>query len=111
MAQDENAAEQLMTAEGWLSSRPNDPKLLLTLARLALRNKQDAKAQHYLEQCLTHRGPAEAHHELGKLMERLGEKDKALNHYRHGLEIYASELRANPARGQESFTSRFRATR
>jgi HemY protein len=106
-----NAVEQLETAEGWLSSHRGDPKLLLTLARLALHNKQDSKARGYFEQCLTLHGPSEAYHELGNLMERLGEKDKALNYYRRGLEMYANELRATPAREQGSPTSRFRAVR
>jgi hypothetical protein len=44
-------------------------------------------------------------------MERLGEKDKALNYYRRGLEMYANELRATPARGLGSTVSRFRAAR
>ncbi|WP_372523818.1 heme biosynthesis HemY N-terminal domain-containing protein [Sulfuricaulis sp.] len=106
-----NTAEQLETAEGWLSSHRGDPKLLLTLARLALHNKQDGKARGYFEQCLTLHGPSEAYHELGNLMERLGEKDKALNYYRRGLEMYANELRATPAREQGSPASRFRAVR
>ena len=37
--------------------------------------------------------------------------DKALNTYRRGLEMVASELRAAPARGQASSASRFRAAR
>jgi HemY protein len=106
-----NAVEQLETAEGWLSSHRNDPKLLLTLARLALHNKQDSKARGYFEQCLTLHGPSEACHELGNLMERLGEKDKALNYYRRGLEMYANELRAAPARGLSATVSRFRSAR
>ena len=106
-----HAAEQLETAEGWLSSHRNDPKLLLTLARLALQHKQDNKARGYFEQCLTLHGPSEAYHELGNLMERLGEKDKALNCYKRGLEMYASELRAAPARGLGASVSRFRAAR
>jgi hypothetical protein len=56
-------------------------------------------------------GPSQAYHELGNLMEHLGEKDKALNYYRRGLEMYANELRATPAREQGSPVSRFRATR
>jgi HemY protein len=106
-----NVVEQLETAEGWLSSHRGDPKLLLTLARLALHNKQDSKARGYFEQCLTLHGPAEACHELGNLMERLGEQDKALNYYRRGLEMYANELRTAPAHGLGSTVSRFRAAR
>ena len=94
-----------------MASHRNDPKLMLTLARLALHNKQDSKARGYFEQCLTLHGPSEAYHELGNLMERLGEKDKALNYYRRGLEMYANELRTAPARGLGATISRFRAAR
>lgn len=109
-AQGPNPAEQLETAEGWLTPHRDDPKLLLTLGRLALRSNEDSKARGYYEACLTQRGPADAYRELGKLLEKLGEKDKALNCYRRGLEMVASELRA-PARGLGSTISRFRAAR
>jgi HemY protein len=105
-----NVAEQLEIAEGWLSAHRDDPKLLLTLARLALLNNQDGKARGYFEKCLTLHGTAEAYRELGTLMERLGEKDKALNYYRRGLEMYASELRSSTS-AQESPTTRLRAAR
>lgn len=110
-AHGKNPAEQLETAEGWSSVHRDDPKLLLTLARLALLNKHDSKARGYFEQCLSLHGPAEAYRELGALLERLGEKDKALNTYRRGLEMYANEQRTAPARGQGSLISRFRAAR
>lgn len=106
-----NAAEQLETAEGWLSMRRDDPKLLLTLARLSLLNNQDDKARGYFETCLTLRGPVEAYRELGTLLERLGEKDKALNCYRRGLEMYANEQRGVSARRQASPASRSRVAR
>lgn len=109
-AQGPNPAEQLETAEGWLTPHRDDPKLLLTLARLAARNDQDSKARGYFETCLTQHGPVEAYRELGKLLEKLGDKDKALNCYRRGLELVASEQRAGPAR-LGSTVSRFRAAR
>lgn len=110
-AQGPNSAEQLEVAEGWLSAHGDDPKLLLTLARLALHNNEDAKARGYFEKCLSLHGPADAYHELGKLLERLGEKDKAINYYRRGLEMYASERGAPPPRGQGSPAPRVRAAR
>jgi HemY protein len=106
-----NAAEQLETAEGWLSAHGDDPKLLLTLARLALRNRQEAKARAYYEKCLALRAPAEAYRELGELLERSGDKEQALVYYRRGLETYASELRAAPARGLGPMNPRLRAAR
>lgn len=105
-----NPLEQLETAEGWLTTHRDDPKLLLTLARLALRSNQESKARGYYESCLTLHGPVEAYRELGQLLEKLGDKDKALNCYRRGLEMVANELRA-PAHGKVSSASRFRAVR
>ncbi|GAB4508792.1 MAG: heme biosynthesis protein HemY [Sulfuricaulis sp.] len=108
--QGSNPTDQLETAEGWLTPHRDDPKLLLTLARLALRDNQDSKARGYYETCLLQHGPVDAYRELGSLLEKLGEKDKALNIYRRGLEMVASESRATPARGVSS-ASRFRAVR
>ena len=106
-----NPADQQETAEGWLTLHRNDPNLLLTLARLALRNNEESKARGYYETCLTQHGPVDAYRELGNLLEKLGDKDKALNTYRRGLEMYASEVRASPVRGLGSSISRFRAAR
>ncbi|MCR4301847.1 MAG: hypothetical protein NUV51_09575 [Sulfuricaulis sp.] len=106
-----NPADQLETAEGWLTTHRDDPKLLLTLARLATRNNEENKARGYYETCLSQHGPVDAYRELGNILEKLGEKDKALNYYRRGLEMVASERLANPARGQNSSASRFRAAR
>ncbi|MHB8622177.1 MAG: heme biosynthesis HemY N-terminal domain-containing protein [Sulfuricaulis sp.] len=111
LAHGTNPIEQLETAEGWLSSHRDDPNLLLTLARLALLNNQVSKARSYFEKCLSLRGPADAYRELGQLMERLGEHDKALDYYRRGLEMYASELRSPPTNAHGSSTSRFHAAR
>ena len=111
-AQGPNPAEQLETAESWLTPHRDEPKLLLTLGRLALRNNQDSKARGYYEACVTQHGPLDAYRELGNLLEKLGEKDKALNTYRRGLEMHASEARGlASARGLGSTISRFRAAR
>jgi len=106
-----NPAEQLETAEGWLPARAEDSTLLLTLARLALRNRQEAKARTYYEKCLTLRAPAEAYRELGDLLERSGDKEQALACYRRGLEMYAAEQRTTPTRGQGPINPRLRAAR
>lgn len=110
-AQGPNSADQMETAEGWLMSHRDDPKLLLTLARLATFDNQNNKARGYYESCLAQHGPADAYRELGNLLEKLGDKDKALSTYRRGLEMVASEQRASPARGQTASASRFRAAR
>jgi len=106
-----NPAEQLETAEGWLPARAEDSTLLLTLARLALHNRQEAKARTYYEKCLSLHGPAEAYRELGELLERSGDKEQALGYYRRGLEMYAAEQHATPTRGQGPINPRLRAAR
>lgn len=98
----EPAAEQLEAAENWLATYSDNARLLLTLGRLALYNKQDANARVYFEKCINLRGPVEAYRELGALLERLGENDKALACYRRGLEAYADTqqpMLARPAGG------------
>lgn len=49
LVQGKNASEQLITAENWLTERPNNAVLLLTLGRLALRNALWGKALEYFE--------------------------------------------------------------
>lgn len=108
LARGEQPQEQLETAESWLTLYPENPKLLLTLGRLAIRSGQDQKAVGYLERCVSLRGPADAYRELGALLERLGEKDRALACYRRGTEVSAEEARLVPAapRTGASFTLR-----
>lgn len=111
LAEASHPGEQLETAEGWLTLHRDDPKLLLTLGRLALRANQENKARGYFETCLAQHGPIEAYRELGKLLEKLGEKDKALVCYRRGLETIENEPGMSATRGKTSPASRFRAAR
>lgn len=84
-------AEQLETAEAWLGTYPDNARLLLALGQIAIYHDLDAKARGYLERCINLRGPMEAYRELGALLERAGETDKALACYRRGLEAYADD--------------------
>jgi HemY protein len=94
LAKSDNATEQLEIAEGWLSFHSDNPRLLLTLGRLAIQAHRETMARGYLEKCINLRGPAEAYVELGALLERLGDKDGALSCYRRGAEVYAEDVRA-----------------
>ena len=87
----EHPAEQLAQAEGWLVSHPSDAVLYLSCGRLALRANELGKAREYFEKSIGFNGPVEAHRELGALYERMGEKDRAITAYRHGLEAYVAE--------------------
>ncbi|MEK7191501.1 MAG: tetratricopeptide repeat protein, partial [Pseudomonadota bacterium] len=94
--QGSHPGEQLDTAEGWATAHQEDPRLLLTLGRLAARMRHTAKARTYFERALALHASAEAYRELGELLEQTGETDKALACYRRGLEALAAENRAVP---------------
>jgi HemY protein len=83
----EDSAKQLAAAESWLKKRPENPVLLLTLGRLSLRNQLWGKARSYLEASIGAIPSAEAYRELAQLLERLGEKEAAMEYYRAGLEL------------------------
>ncbi len=89
-----DAAARLATAETWLKRHDKDPVLLLTLARLSLRNQLWGKARHYLEASIGLHPTAESYRLLGELLERLGETDKAAEAWRTGLKLADSESAA-----------------
>jgi len=76
---------QLNTAERWASQHPDEPELMLALARISLNHELWGKARSYFEACIGAGGSAEAYQELGRLLEQLEDKDKALACYRDGL--------------------------
>ncbi len=78
---------QLATAEQWLQEHGQHPELLLALGRICLRNQLWGKARSYLEASLGTKPMAETCCELGNLLQQLGEKEKAANYFRQGLEI------------------------
>lgn len=82
-----DANRQLATAEHWLQEHGHHPELLLTLGRIALRNQLWGKARSYLEASLGIKPMAETCCELGNLLQQLGEKEKAADYFRQGLEI------------------------
>lgn len=55
----------LKMAEGWLAEHPDDPALLVTLARLCRREQIWGKAEDYLQRALALGAGAEAWEELG----------------------------------------------
>ena len=84
-----DASKQLKRAEGWLSAHPEDPDLLLTAARLCLRNELWGKARSYLETVISLRPTPEAYQEYGRLLTHLGEGDAAADAFREGLGLVA----------------------
>jgi HemY protein len=87
----DNPTAQLETAETWLQMHADNPELLLTLGRLARRNKLDGKARVYLERAVALRAGLEASFELAQLLEQAGERDQALDCYRQALERHGQE--------------------
>ena len=81
------ALKQLLAAEHWQRSRPNDAALLLTLARLSLRSELWGKAREYYEARLAMQADAEAFVEYAGLMRGLGFEAEADAATRSALEV------------------------
>ncbi|MEL0584963.1 MAG: heme biosynthesis HemY N-terminal domain-containing protein [Candidatus Thiodiazotropha sp. (ex. Lucinoma kazani)] len=95
-------SHQLAVAEGWLKSHQDDPVLLLALARLSLQNKLWGKGRSYLEASIGIAPTSESYQQLGLLLERLGETDKAMQCFRAGLGLEHEE----PQRALPPITNR-----
>jgi len=93
LVESSDTTRQLKRAEGWLKNHGDDPDLLLTAARLCLRNELWGKARSYLETVLSLRPTPEAYQEYGGLLNQMGEADAAANAYRDGLGMVAAEPR------------------
>ncbi|MGB5580520.1 MAG: heme biosynthesis HemY N-terminal domain-containing protein, partial [Woeseia sp.] len=81
----QNTTLQLKQAERWLKNHPEDPDLLLSSAKLSLRNELWGKARSYLEAAIAIRPTPDAYQEYGRLLHQLGEGDAAAEAYRSGL--------------------------
>jgi HemY protein len=93
-----NATRQLEVAEGWLAGEPRNAVLLLTVGRLAVRNKLWGKARSAFEGSLAAEPSVEAQRELGALLEHLGEHEAAAASYREAARL-ASEQAGRSATG------------
>jgi HemY protein len=89
MVEGVDATKQLKRAENWLKDHGEDADLLLTAARLCLRNELWGKARSYLETVISIRPTPEAYQEYGRLLNQLGEGDAAAEAYRAGLGMVA----------------------
>ncbi len=88
---------QQKVAEKWLAQREKDAVLLLTLAKISLRNQLWGKARSFLEASIGLQPTPEAYRLLGDLLERLDDPDAAAECYRKGLALPAP-VREAPAR-------------
>lgn len=92
-----DSVRQLKKAESWLRDHPEDAALLLTAARLCLRNELWGKARSYLETAISIQPTPESYQEYGRLLSRLGESDASADAYRTGLHLVSrSPLPAIP---------------
>ena len=74
--------KQLALAKGWLQSHGNDPDLLLCLGRLNVKYSLWGQARDYLQASIRVGGGVDAHYELAKVLEQLGEQSAALDCYK-----------------------------
>lgn len=82
----------LARARNWLKKHPDNPVLLLTLGRLAMRAHQWEPARDYLQKSLQITPNAETYQELGNLLAFLNEQPQALECYRRGLALSSDSV-------------------
>lgn len=86
-----NPAAHLAHAEAWLTRRGEDPVLLMTTARLCMRNQLWGKARSYLETSLGIRPDPVGYRLYGQLLQTMGEEDGAAEAFRLGLETATAQ--------------------
>jgi len=89
------APSQLLSAEGWVKTRPADAELLLCLARLSLRNQLWGKAREYYQASIKIAPSVDAYGELARLYKHLGETrafEKSLAQFQELSQIDVLEL-------------------
>jgi HemY protein len=102
-ARDTQPATQLETAEEWLTRHGESPALLLTLGRLARRNRLPDRARGYLEKSIALGATADAHAELGLVFEEAGDSNSALTHCQQALDL--SRQRQQPVLSHQNRTA------
>jgi Uncharacterized enzyme of heme biosynthesis len=88
----DDIGKQLQAAEQWLVVYPNDPTLLKVLGKLAHKLGQMEKAEQYLLKSLHIDASVGAYQLLAEVMFAKGDKDKACDYFKRGLELASSEV-------------------
>lgn len=88
----EDVAKQLQTAEKWLAVHPADAVLLRILGKISIKCEQMEKAEQYLAKSLATDPTVAAYQLLGDLLLQKGDKEKASDCFRKGLELASSEV-------------------
>ena len=84
--------KQLQTAEQWLAIHSGNAVLLRILGKISIKCKQMEKAEQYLTKSVGIEPTVAAYQLLGDVLSGKGDKDKASDSYRKGLELASSEV-------------------
>jgi len=87
-----DVARQLETAEQWLPMHPRDAVFLTVLGKLSMKCGDDQKATTYLTKSLSIEPTVPAYQLFGDLLSAQGDKDRASECYKQGLELASSEI-------------------
>jgi len=85
-------AKQLETAEQWLPMHPRDAIFLTVLGKLSMKCGDSQKATTYLTKSLSIEPTVSAYQQFGDLLFAQGDKDRASECYKQGLELASSEI-------------------
>ena len=77
---------QIELAESFLKRFPEDPELLLALARLYKYDRQFSKAREFYEKSIASGVQGDAYTDYAAMLEEMGETDLALSYYKKGLQ-------------------------
>lgn len=87
-----DSAKQLQTAEQWLAVHASDAVLLRILGKISMKCGQMEKAEQYLAKSIATDPTVAAYQLLGDLLMEKGDKDKASDCFRQGLEMASAEI-------------------
>lgn len=87
-----NGQKQLLQAEGWLKTRPDNAELLLTLGRLSLRCELWGKASEYFVASIKITPSIDAYGELVRLLKLLGKTEAAEENQQKLTALLGAEL-------------------
>lgn len=77
---------QIELAESFLERHPQDPELLLALARLNKYHRQFEKARGYYEKSIGAGAGGDVYTDYAAMLETMGETELALDYYKRGLQ-------------------------
>ncbi len=87
-----NVARQFETAEQWLPMHPRDAVFLAVLGKLSMKCGDKQKAETYLNKSISIEPTVSAYQLFGDLLFAQGDKDRASQCYKQGLELASSAI-------------------